>query len=112
MKKPNVDLIEGLSPAISIEQKNTSKNPRSTVATVTEIYDYMRVLFARAGVPNYPFTGKPIVSQSVSEMVDKIKMLPKSSTIYLLAPITWLGFLEPFFFAWVLCLSNFEDSFA
>ncbi len=87
MKKPNVDLIEGLSPAISIEQKNTSKNPRSTVATVTEIYDYMRVLFARAGIPYSPFTGKPIVSQSVSDMVDKIKALPKSSTIYLLAPI-------------------------
>ena len=87
MKKPKVDRIEGLSPAISIEQKNTSKNPRSTVATVTEIYDYMRVLFARAGVPYSPFTGKPIVSQSVSEMVDKIKILPKSSTIHLLAPI-------------------------
>jgi len=87
MKKPKVDLIEGLSPAISIEQKNTSKNPRSTVATVTEIYDYMRVLYARVGVPYSPFTGKPIVSQSVSEMVDKIKMLPKSNTIYLLAPI-------------------------
>ncbi|MFL2889305.1 MAG: excinuclease ABC subunit UvrA [Pelagibacteraceae bacterium] len=87
MKKPKVDLIEGLSPAISIEQKNTSKNPRSTVATVTEIYDYMRVLFARIGTPYSPFTGKPIVSQSVSEMVDKIKILPKSSTIYLLAPI-------------------------
>ena len=85
--KPKVDLIEGLSPAISSEQKNTSKNPRSTVATVTEIYDYMRVLFARAGVPYSPFTGKPIVSQSVSEMVDKIKILPKSSTIYLLSPI-------------------------
>jgi excinuclease ABC subunit A len=87
MKKPKVDLIEGLSPAISIEQKNTSKNPRSTVATVTEIYDYMRVLYARIGVPYSPFTGKPIVSQSVSEMVDKIKTLPKSNTIYLLAPI-------------------------
>ena len=87
MKKPKVDLIEGLSPAISIEQKNTSRNPRSTVATVTEIYDYMRVLFARIGVPYSPFTGKPIVSQSVSEMVDKIKTLPKSCTIYLLAPI-------------------------
>ena len=87
MKKPNVDFIEGLSPAISIEQKNTSKNPRSTVATVTEIYDYMRVLFARAGIPYSPFTGKPIVSQSVSDMVDKIKDLPKSSTIHLLAPI-------------------------
>jgi excinuclease ABC subunit A len=87
MKKPKVDLIEGLSPAISIEQKNTSKNPRSTVATVTEIYDYMRVLYARVGVPYSPFTGKPIVSQSVSEMVDKIKTLPKSNTIFLLAPI-------------------------
>ena len=87
MKKPKVDLIEGLSPAISIEQKNNSKNPRSTVATVTEIYDYMRVLFARVGIPYSPFTGKPIVSQSVSEMVDKIKKLPKNSTIYLLSPI-------------------------
>jgi len=87
MKKPKVDLIEGLSPAISIEQKNTSKNPRSTVATVTEIYDYMRVLFARAGTPFSPFTGKPIKSQSVAEIVDKIKDLPKKSTIYLLAPI-------------------------
>ena len=87
MKKPNVDFIEGLSPAISIEQKNNSKNPRSTVATVTEIYDYMRVLFARVGIPYSPFTGKPIVSQSVSEMVDKIKSLPKNSTIYLLSPI-------------------------
>ena len=87
MKKPKVDLIEGLSPAISIEQKNTSKNPRSTVATVTEIYDYMRVLFARVGIPYSPFTGKPIVSQSISDMVDKIKDLPKSSTIYLVAPI-------------------------
>ncbi len=87
MKKPKVDLIEGLSPAISIEQKNTSKNPRSTVATVTEIYDYMRVLYARIGIPYSPFTGKPIVSQSISEMVDKIKNLPKSSTIHLLAPI-------------------------
>ena len=81
MKKPKVDLIEGLSPAISIEQKNTSKNPRSTVATVTEIYDYMRVLFARVGIPYSPFTGKPIVSQPISEMVDKITKLPKDSTI-------------------------------
>ena len=75
MKKPNVDFIEGLSPAISIEQKNTSKNPRSTVATVTEIYDYMRVLFARVGIPYSPFTGKPIRSQPIAEMVDKIKKL-------------------------------------
>jgi len=87
MKKPNVDFIEGLSPAISIEQKNTSKNPRSTVATVTEIYDYMRVLYARAGVPYSPFTGKPIESQTVSQIVDKIKKLPKKSTIYLYAPV-------------------------
>ena len=87
MKKPKVDLIEGLSPAISIEQKNTSKNPRSTVATVTEIYDYMRVLFARAGVPFSPFTGKPIQSQTVTQIVDKIKELPKKSTIYLYAPV-------------------------
>ncbi len=87
MKKPNVDLIEGLSPAISIEQKNAPKNPRSTVATVTEIYDYMRVLYARVGIPYSPFTGKPIVSQSVSDMVDKVKTLPKSSTIFLLAPV-------------------------
>jgi len=87
MKKPKVDLIEGLSPAISIEQKNTSKNPRSTVATATEIYDYMRVLFARAGTPYSPFTGKAIKSQSVAEIVDKIKKLPKKNTIYLLSPV-------------------------
>ena len=67
--------------------KNTSKNPRSTVATVTEIYDYMRVLFARIGVPYSPFTNKPIRSQPISEMVDKIKKLPKNNTIFLLAPI-------------------------
>ena len=87
MKKPNVDLIEGLSPAISIEQKNTSKNPRSTVATVTEIYDYMRVLFSRAGTAFSPFTGKPITSQTVSQIVDKIMELPKKSTIHLYAPV-------------------------
>ncbi len=87
MKKPNVDLIEGLSPAISIEQKNTSKNPRSTVATVTEIYDYMRVLYARVGVPFSPFTGKPIQSQTISQIVDKIKNLPIKSTIYLYSPV-------------------------
>ena len=87
MKKPNVDLIEGLSPAISIEQKNTSKNPRSTVATVTEIYDYMRVLYARVGIPYSPFTGKPITSQTITQIVDKISLLPKKSTIYLYAPV-------------------------
>ena len=87
MKKPNVDLIEGLSPAIAIEQKNTSKNPRSTVATVTEIYDYMRVLYARAGIPCSPFTGKPITSQTITQIVDSVKKLPKKSTIYIYAPV-------------------------
>ncbi|WP_435114702.1 excinuclease ABC subunit UvrA [Candidatus Pelagibacter bacterium nBUS_36] len=87
MKKPNVDLIEGLSPAIAIEQKNTSKNPRSTVATVTEIYDYMRVLFARAGIPYSPFTGKAITSQTITQIVDLIKKLPKKSTIFIYAPV-------------------------
>ena len=87
MKKPNDDLIEGLSPAIAIEQKNTSKNPRSTVATVTEIYDYMRVLYARAGIPYSPFTGKPITSQTITQIVDLIKKLPKKSTIYIYAPV-------------------------
>ena len=87
MKKPNVDLIEGLSPAIAIEQKNTSKNPRSTVATVTEIYDYMRVLYARAGIPYSPFTGKQITSQTITQIVDLIKKLPKKSTIYIFAPV-------------------------
>ncbi len=87
MKKPNVDLIEGLSPAIAIEQKNTSKNPRSTVATVTEIYDYMRVLYARAGIPYSPFTGKPITSQTITQIVDLVRKLPKKSTIYIYAPV-------------------------
>ena len=87
MKKPNVDLIEGLSPAISIEQKTTSKNPRSIVATVTEIYDYMRVLYARVGIPFSPFTGKEIKSQTVSEIVDKILDLPKPCKISLFSPI-------------------------
>ena len=87
MRKPDVDLIEGLSPAISIEQKTTSKNPRSIVATVTEIYDYMRVLYARVGVPYSPFTGKPIKSQTVSEMVDRILDLPKQSKIQIYAPV-------------------------
>ena len=77
MEKPDVDLIEGLSPAISIEQKSTSNNPRSTVGTVTEIYDYMRLLFARIGVPYSPTTGKEIRSQSVSEIVDLILKLKK-----------------------------------
>jgi excinuclease ABC subunit A len=87
MQKPDVDLIEGLSPAISIEQKTTSRNPRSTVGTVTEIYDYMRLLFARVGVPYSPATGLPIESQTVSQMVDRILELPESTRLYLLAPV-------------------------
>lgn len=87
MQKPDVDSIEGLSPAISIEQKTTSKNPRSTVATVTEIYDYMRLLWARIGVPFSPATGLPIESQTVSQMVDRLMALPDGTRLYLLAPI-------------------------
>ena len=87
MQKPDVDSIEGLSPAISIEQKTTSRNPRSTVATVTEIYDYMRLLWARVGVPHSPATGLPIESQTVSQMVDKIIELPEGTRLLLLAPI-------------------------
>ncbi|MFT4956027.1 MAG: excinuclease ABC subunit A [Brevundimonas sp.] len=87
MGKPDVDLIEGLSPAISIEQKTTSKNPRSTVGTVTEIHDYMRLLWARVGVPYSPATGLPIESQTVSQMVDKLTALPEGERLYLLAPV-------------------------
>ena len=87
MQKPDVDHIDGLSPAISIEQKTTSRNPRSTVGTVTEIYDYMRLLFARVGVPYSPATGLPIESQTVSQMVDRVLALPEGTRLYLLAPI-------------------------
>jgi excinuclease ABC subunit A len=87
MQKPDVESIEGLSPAISIEQKTTSRNPRSTVGTVTEIYDYMRLLWARAGVPYSPATGLPIESQTVSQMVDRVMALPDGTRLYLLAPI-------------------------
>src|SRR5690242_10970794 len=87
MQKPDVDSIEGLSPAISIEQKTTSRNPRSTVGTVTEIYDYMRLLWARVGVPYSPATGLPIVAQSVSQMVDRVLAMPEGTRLYLLAPI-------------------------
>jgi len=87
MRKPDVDLIEGLSPAISIEQKTTSRNPRSTVGTVTEIYDYMRLLWARTGVPYSPATGLPIESQTVSQMADRIMEMPEGTRLYLLAPI-------------------------
>src|SRR6202041_979043 len=87
MQKPDVDHIEGLSPAISIEQKTTSKNPRSTVGTVTEIYDYLRLLFARVGVPYSPATGLPIESQTVSQMADRILAMPEGTKLMLLAPI-------------------------
>jgi excinuclease ABC subunit A len=87
MQKPDVESIEGLSPAISIEQKTTSKNPRSIVGTVTEIYDYMRLLFARVGVPHSPATGLPIASQTVSQMVDILRGLAEGTKLYLLAPI-------------------------
>ncbi len=87
MQKPDVDSIEGLSPAISIEQKTTSRNPRSTVGTVTEIYDYLRLLFARVGVPYSPATGLPIESQTVSQMVDRIKTMADGTRLYLMAPL-------------------------
>ncbi|MDQ0565499.1 excinuclease ABC subunit UvrA [Erythrobacter citreus] len=87
MQKPDVEHIDGLSPAISIEQKTTSRNPRSTVATVTEIYDYMRLLWARVGVPYSPATGLPIEAQTVSNMVDRVMELPEGTRIYLLAPV-------------------------
>src|SRR5262247_827360 len=87
MQKPDVDHIDGLSPAISIEQKTTSKNPRSTVGTVTEIYDYLRLLYARAGIPYSPATGLPIESQTVTQMVDRVLALPEGTRLYLLAPI-------------------------
>jgi excinuclease ABC subunit A len=87
MQKPDVDQIDGLSPAISIEQKTTSRNPRSTVGTVTEIHDYMRLLWARVGVPYSPATGLPIESQTISQMVDRILALPEGTRLYLLAPV-------------------------
>src|SRR6202453_2044074 len=85
--KPDVESITGLSPAIAIDQKTTSRNPRATVGTVTEIYDYMRLLYARIGVPYSPATGQPIESQSVSQMVDKILELRKETKFFILAPI-------------------------
>ncbi|GGC26424.1 UvrABC system protein A [Novosphingobium marinum] len=87
MQKPDVEHIDGLSPAISIEQKTTSRNPRSTVATVTEIYDYMRLLWARVGIPYSPATGLPIEAQTVSNMVDRVMALPDGTRLYLLAPV-------------------------
>src|ERR1700694_5963455 len=87
MQKPDVDQIDGLSPAISIEQKTTSRNPRSTVGTVTEIYDYMRLLWARVGVPYSPATGLPIEAQTVSQMVDRVMAMPDGTRLLLLAPV-------------------------
>src|ERR671923_2484966 len=87
MQKPDVDSISGLSPAIAIEQKTTSRNPRSTVGTVTEIYDYMRLLWARVGIPYSPATGLPIESQTVSQMVDRVLALEEGTRLYIMAPI-------------------------
>src|SRR6202171_2723664 len=87
MQKPDVDHIDGLAPAISIGQRTTSKNPRSTVGTVTEIYDYHRLLYARAGIPYSPATGLPIESQTVRQMADRILSLPEGTRLYMLAPI-------------------------
>src|SRR6202044_1305787 len=87
MQKPDVDQIDGLSPAISIEQKTTSRNPRSTVGTVTEIHDYMRLLWARVGIPYSPATGLPIEAQTVSQMVDRVAAMPEGTRLLLLAPV-------------------------
>src|SRR6266850_426077 len=87
MEKPDVDQIDGLSPAISIDQKSTSRNPRSTVATVTEIYDYLRLLYARIGIPHCPICGRPVARQTSGQIVDQILQFPKDSRIMLLAPV-------------------------
>ena len=87
MEKPQVESLEGLPPAISIDQKSTNRNPRSTVGTVTEIYDYLRLLFARAGIPHCPKCGREIKKQTVDEMVDKIMALPERTKIQVLAPV-------------------------
>ena len=87
MDKPDVDMIEGLSPAISIDQKTTSKNPRSTVGTVTEIYDYLRLLYARVGIPHCPICNKEIRKQSVDSIIDKVMTLPEGERFMVLAPV-------------------------
>ena len=87
MEKPNVELIEGLSPAISIDQKTTSKNPRSTVGTVTEIYDYIRLLYARIGVPHCPNCGKKIEKQTIDQVVDSLMELEEGTKIQVFAPV-------------------------
>ena len=96
MEKPNVDSIEGLSPAISIDQKTTSKNPRSTVGTVTEIYDYLRLMYARIGIPHCPICGREIKQQTVDQIVDSVMSLPERSKIQVLAPVISIKkFLNP-----------------
>ncbi|MEG0756517.1 MAG: excinuclease ABC subunit UvrA, partial [Oscillospiraceae bacterium] len=87
MEKPDVDYIDGLSPAISIDQKTTSKNPRSTVGTVTEIYDYLRLLWARVGTPHCPKCGKEIMQQTIDQMIDQIMLLPEATRIQVMAPM-------------------------
>ena len=87
MEKPDVDYIDGLSPAISIDQKTTSKNPRSTVGTVTEIYDYLRLLYARIGIPHCPKCGKEVQRQSIDQIVDKVMSLGEGTKIQILAPV-------------------------
>ena len=87
MEKPDVDYIEGLSPAISIDQKTTSKNPRSTVGTVTEIYDYLRLLWARVGTPHCPICGKEIQQQTIDQIIDQVMALPEATRIQVLAPV-------------------------
>src|SRR5690348_1945688 len=87
MEKPDVDQIDGLSPAISIDQKSTSRNPRSTVATVTEIYDYLRLLFARIGIPHCPICGKPVARQTTQVIVDQVTALPEKARLMILAPV-------------------------
>ena len=87
MEKPDVDQIDGLSPAISIDQKSTSRNPRSTVATVTEIYDYLRLLFARIGIPHCPVCGKPVTRQTAANIIDQVAALPEKARLMILAPI-------------------------
>src|SRR5690554_7918958 len=87
MQKPDVEHIEGLSPAISIEQKSTSRNPRSTVATVTEIYDYLRLLFARIGVPHCPVCGKAVARRTPQAIIDEIMKIPEGTRLMVLAPV-------------------------
>src|SRR5579872_3981617 len=87
MEKPDVDQIDGLSPAISIDQKSTSRNPRSTVATVTEIYDYLRLLFARIGVPHCPICGKPVARQTITNIIEQVAAVPSGARLMILAPV-------------------------